>query len=74
MKTLVTILGAVVGGLLVIFGFGILFAFPTKWLINWLFTNNVLVYVFGGPIDVWHAWGLNILCGLTIKSTTVNSK
>ncbi len=41
---------------------GLIFAFPVMWLWNW-----IVPYATGGimkPIDVWHAWGLTVLCSI----------
>jgi hypothetical protein len=57
-----------------IFGLGLLFAFPVKWLINYLFTKALIASVFGTPqVSVWQAFGLNILCGFLFKSSSYNT-
>jgi hypothetical protein len=42
----------------------VLFAWTTAWIVNHLFTTQVLALVFGGPrILFWQAFWLNILIG-----------
>jgi len=46
--------------------FAILFAFPIKWLWNWLMPT-----IFGlMEINVWQALGINLLSGFIFKSYT----
>lgn len=54
-------------------GFGALLALPTMLLVNGLFSAAALKAVFGGPISFLGAWGINILCGLLFKNTSVSS-
>jgi hypothetical protein len=45
-------------------GLGLLFAFPTMWLVNYLFSSTLLYSVFGtSSLSIWQAWALNILVG-----------
>ena len=74
MKDFLAIVGMVVLTVLLITGLGFLFAFPTKWLINILFTPAVLTSVGVAKISVWQAWGVNILAGLLFKNTSTNDK
>lgn len=61
--------------LIIVVLLGLLLAFPTKWLINGLFSQAFLLFLFGTTkISVWTAWGINILCGLLFKSTETSSK
>ena len=49
----------------VAFLISVLFAFPVKWLWNWLMPE-----IFGlSTISVWQAWGLNFLSTFFFKST-----
>ena len=58
----------ILGGIILIFFIGIIMAFPTMWLWNWLMPD-----IFNLPeITVLQAWGLSFLSGLLIKSTNVN--
>ena len=52
---------------------GLLFAIPTAYLLEYVFTPTVLVTLFGtATISVWKAWGINIIFGLLFKSTTTS--
>jgi len=47
-----------------------LFAFPIKWLWNWL-----MPLIFGlTKITFWQALGLNLLCGMLFKSNSSTIK
>ena len=64
---LVTFLGA-------LFFFAALGAYPTKWLVNFLFSPAFLLSIFGvAKIGFWQALCLNILTGVFFHSST-NSK
>lgn len=53
-------LGAIIAAIVIAFGVSVLFAFPIKWLWNWLVPT-----VFGlKPISVMEAWGLSLLVKL----------
>lgn len=50
-------------------------AYPTKWLVNYLFTPGLLNSVFGTPsISFWQALALNVLFGLLVKSSNTSKK
>lgn len=66
---------AVVGLVGMFFLLGLLFAFPVKWLVNWLFAPGALRTAFGADqIDVWQAWGLNALCAFLFKGATATTR
>ena len=70
MDKFIEIFGTFLGGIILIFFMGIIMAFPTMWLWNWL-----MPIIFKLPeIGVLQAWGLSFLSGLLIKSTNVNKK
>lgn len=49
---------------------GALFAFPTMWIVNYLFTPTLLMLIFGTiKIGFWKAWVLNIFIGLFTAKT-----
>jgi len=50
-----------------------LLAYPTMWLVNYVFTAQLLAFVFGGTLTVYKAWALNILAGFLFKSTNTSS-
>jgi hypothetical protein len=52
----------------------IVFTFPVKWLINYMFTPTFLLAVFGvAKFTFWRAYSLMFLCNLLFKFT-VSSK
>jgi hypothetical protein len=60
LEVIVPIIGIIMLGILAIFGFSLLFAFPLKWLWNWLMPD-----IFGLiKVTVWQAWGILILSSL----------
>lgn len=73
MKTVLTIfgiLGASVGLIALLAGWGLLFAFPIKW--TW---NVTMPYLFGLPAITWgKAWCLNFLAGCLIKMSLITTK
>ena len=72
-ETFLTIFGATVLAILTVGLVACLGAYPTKWIVNWLFTSDVLQGVFGGPLTFWTALGLNFLCSWLFKGTTSKS-
>lgn len=53
---------------LLILGIGLLMAFPTMWLWNWL-----MIPIFGLiKITFWQAFGLNILTGVFFRNVNIN--
>jgi hypothetical protein len=72
-KVIVALL-ALLGFLVLLVGFGFLFAYPTMWLVNYLFTNSLLLSVFGiAKLTVFKAWALNILCGSLVRSRSAGT-
>lgn len=68
MDTFFKIIGAIVTVLAIIFIFAILMGYPVMWLWNWL-----IPVIFGlTKINIWQAIGLNLLCGLLIRSSSIN--
>lgn len=65
MNNFLKIIGGVVLVVILIAFLGILFAFPTMWLWNWLMPP---IFKFT-TITVWQAWGLNVLTGLFFRTT-----
>lgn len=71
MKIVLTILAAFV----TIWGIGLLLAWPTVWLVNYLFTAQLLVFVLGAAkITFWKAFCINALFGSWFKSSSSSSK
>lgn len=55
--------------------FAVVMAFPTMWIMNYLFTDSALVAVFGAPdIGFWKALWLNFFFGIAFKSSSSSSK
>ena len=71
MDTVLTIVGV----LLVIVALSLVMAFPTMWVMNYLFTPSLLASVFGvSQLIFWKAFWFNAFCGFLIKSTCSHSK
>ena len=71
MKILLTVLG----GITLLFVLALLFAFPTMWVVNYLFSAQLLIFVFGvEKIGFWTALVLNIFFNIAFKSYSVSSK
>ena len=61
--------GLITVGVVIVFIVGLVFAFPVMLLWNWLMPE-----IFGLPeIGFWQAYGLNLLSGFLIKSSSVSS-
>jgi len=68
-ELVVKTVGVIVIGIVLIFGLGLLTAFPVMWLWNWLMPS-----LFGlTTLTYWKAWGLMVLCGLLFKSYSTSS-
>lgn len=64
-------LGLIIVWLAFVFGAAVILALPTMWLWNALvpdITKEALT-----PISFWQALGLNFLCGILFKSSSVSS-
>jgi len=73
-KVVALVLGIAVLFCGLVFGLGLLFAFPTKWLINYIFTKYVLLKVFGvEQISVWRAFAINIFAGLLFGGRSIGN-
>jgi len=65
MDTFLKLLGAAVAGLFLTVFVALLVGFPIMWLWNWL-----IPAIFGlVQINIWKAIGLNLLCGLLLRSS-----
>lgn len=68
-------IGLVVIGFVLVTGLSLLFAFPTMWLVNYLFTPNVILAIFGvTALTFWKAYWLSVLCSMLFKSVGASSK
>ncbi len=62
-------IGAFVLAFLLVIGFSLISAFPTKWLVNYLFSEKALISVFGVcPIGFWKSFWLNFFFVIAFKS------
>jgi hypothetical protein len=53
-----------VGIVALIFGLALLFAFPTMWAVNYLFSTSLLLTIFGvAKLNFWRALVLNFVVG-----------
>ena len=75
METILKVIGAVVLVVAIVGGLSLLAAYPTMWLINYLFAPSALVTVFGTTsIGFWKAFWLNFFFGIAFKSSHSSSK
>jgi hypothetical protein len=57
----------VLGVIVLVFGLALLFAFPTMWAVNYLFSASFLTFVFGvAKINFWRALVLNFIVGYLV--------
>lgn len=62
METLTKAVGLFVVGIVIILGLAALMAYPTKWLINYIFTDGFRLSLFGvAQIGFWRALAINAL-------------
>lgn len=75
MDEVLKVLGAITLTILMLCGLAALMAYPTKWMVNYLFTAGVLTAIFGvAKISIWQAFWLNWLCAGLFKSSTTSKK
>ena len=66
--------GAVVVVFFTVVGISILMAYPTKWVVNYLFTSGTIMSLFGiAQLTVWKALWLNFICGTLFKASSSSS-
>ena len=64
-------IAVVIGVLGLVFGLALLFAFPTMWAVNYLFSASFLVFVFGvAKINFWRALVLNFIVGYLVGTSS----
>jgi hypothetical protein len=52
----------------------IISAYPTMWLVNYLFAPSLLLLVFGvAHVGLWKALAINLFSGLLVKSSNSSS-
>lgn len=75
MEAVVKIVGVIVLVVVIVGVLALLLAFPTMWLVNYLFAPSALAAVFGTPaIGFWKAFWLNFFFGVAFKSSSSSSK
>ena len=66
--------GAVVLLLVIVSFVALVIGLPVMWIVNYLFTQQVLMAVFGIPqLTFWKAFWIANLTGLLFQSTTTNT-
>jgi hypothetical protein len=74
METLLKLVFGVGLVLAIIAGFAAVAAYPTKWLVNYVFTDQVRLSLFGvAQIGFWRALALNFMCGILFKGSSSSS-
>lgn len=74
MEALVKSVGIVVVFVGIVCGYSILFAYPTMWVVNYLFTPNTIISLFGiAQLTLWKALWLNFICGVLFKGSNSSS-
>lgn len=74
MEALTKFVGIVVLVVVLVFLIAALMAYPTMWLMNYLFAPSFLQTVFGiTAITFWKAFWFNFFMGLVIKSSSSSS-
>ncbi len=63
--------GLVFFGLAIFFALAMLFAFPTKWLVNYIYSDDFRVALFGvSKIGFWRALAINYFVMSLFKGTS----
>ena len=71
----IAIVAAAIGLVALLVGVSFLLAYPTMWLVNYLFSTAFLTFIFGtAKLGVMQAWALNCVTGILFKSTTTTTK
>ena len=74
MEDVVKVVGALVLILGLAVGIALLCAYPTLWLVNYLFTPGTLISLFGiAQLTFWKAFWLNFLCSILFKSSNIST-
>jgi hypothetical protein len=69
MSKAIVALVTIAGLISLIFIVSLLFAYPTMWLVNYLFSAQILSIVFGAAkLNVWKAMALNVFFGFVTGS------
>ena len=74
MDTFLKAVSAVVVVTVTYAGLAVLMAYPTKWLVNYLFTPSTLMSLFGiAQLTLWKALWLDFLCATLFKGSSSSS-
>jgi hypothetical protein len=74
MQKFLTAVGAFTVGILFVIGIATLGAYPTKWVVNYLFTPGVLIALFGiSQLTFWKALALNFIAASLFKGANGRS-
>jgi hypothetical protein len=75
MEKFLAAVGAFVFAVILVTGLSLLMAYPTMWVVNYLFTSSVISGLFGvAQLTFWKALWLNYITAALFKgTTTVNS-
>ena len=69
METLLKVLGVITFVMLAVAAFAVIFAYPTKWLVNYTLAPATIHGIFGvDQIGFWQALALNTLTGILFRS------
>lgn len=75
MDKILAVIAIGLGAIALVFGLSVLLAFPTMWLVNFVFWPPFIGTVFGvAKLTLWKAWGLNFLMGLLFGKAKGTSK
>lgn len=68
-------IGAIVFAVVFVAGISLLMAYPTMWIVNYLFTSSVISSLFGvAQLTFWKALWLNYITAALFKGTTTVNK
>lgn len=70
MKNFLAMTLAVIGIAVVIALLAAVLAFPTMWVVNYLFASTFLTFVFGGALTFWKALALNFITGFLFSASS----
>ena len=71
MEKLTKAVGATVLIFAALFGWSILMAFPTKWMVNYLLSPNAVHSLFGvSELGMWQGFILNMLTGFLFRPSS----
>ena len=75
MEKFLAAVGAFVFAVILVTGLSLLMAYPTMWVVNYLFTSSVISGLFGvAQLTFWKALCLNYITAALFKGTTTVNK